>query len=40
VPTFLAKQFIPTIEKFLSSTITKNFKEGNRGIERYLAAKK
>jgi hypothetical protein len=40
VPTLLARQLIPPLERFVVSTIKKNFIEGNRGIERYLAAQK
>lgn len=38
VPTLLAKQFIPTVEKFVVSSVQKNLLEGNRGLERFLAA--
>jgi len=40
IPTILARQFAPTIEKFVVSSVKKNFVEGNRGWERYLTAAK
>jgi len=40
VPAIVAKRLLPTIEKFVSSTIKKNFMDGNRNTEKYLAAQK
>lgn len=39
IPTILAKQFVPTIEKFVVSSVQKNLVEGNRGLERFLAGR-
>jgi len=38
VPTILARQIVPTVTKVVVSTVKKNMVEGNRGLERYLAA--
>jgi hypothetical protein len=40
IPTILARGLVPTVERFVVSTVQKNFVEGNRAWERYFAAKK
>lgn len=40
VPSFLARSVVPTITKFVVSTVKKNMVAGNRGMERFLAGRR